>query len=102
VTGQVQLWTGLPHGAVQLLFAGLVLHGLAGALLPTSPTYSDANIQVRRDLCALCAAAWPAGRCLPLALPRSLLRPTEAPPAPPAPPPARRTCSGAPLATWAS
>ncbi len=54
ITGQVQLWTGLPHGAVQLLFAGLVLHGLAGALLPNSPTYSDENIKVRRPL--LCCA----------------------------------------------
>jgi hypothetical protein len=43
---QMQDFTGLPLGAVQLVFVGFALHGLAGALMPNSPTYSNNNLQV--------------------------------------------------------
>lgn len=57
----MQEFTGLPMGAVQLVFVGFVLHGLAGALMPNSPTYSNKNLQVGcgqlsgRHECCLCS-----------------------------------------------
>jgi hypothetical protein len=61
---QMQMYTGLPQGAVQLLFVGFVLHGLAGALLPNSPTYSDKNLQVGQVEQQWGAYCWPAGLLL--------------------------------------